>query len=164
MNAAVATNHDVVLDRDVAAQHGTVAHDNVVTQHAVMRDMTGREEDVVGSNPGAVAVVGGAVDRDVFAEDVAVANAEAGIAAGELEILGFSTDTGVRKHLAGLAQLRVAFDGRVVVQARAVAQSDTRADVSVRTDFDVGAEVRTGFNNGRGVDLCGHELSPFRSC
>ena len=33
-----------------------------------------------------------------------------------------------------------------------------------RWTFHAGAEVRTGFNNGRGVDLCGHALSPFRSC
>lgn len=121
MHAAVAADDNVILDRDMTGEHDAVARDDVVAEHTIVRDVAGGEKRVIVTHGGERSLASRGVDGKVFAEYVARADAHAGLAAGELQILRLAADTGVRKHLAGFAEPGVALDRGVVVQAGAIA-------------------------------------------
>ncbi|MEJ1971278.1 MAG: hypothetical protein WDM96_01770 [Lacunisphaera sp.] len=111
----------MVLDDHVAGQRGLRAHDEVVADDAVVRDVRVGQQHVVVAEDGELARLGRAVHADVLAEHVAVADAQAGIAAGVLQIVGLGANAGEGKHLALLADRRPALDVGVVVEDAAVA-------------------------------------------
>src|SRR5581483_4807657 len=158
VDAGVGAEHDVVLHRGMAGEPGVVAHDDMAAKHAVVRHVAVGQDGVVGADHGQGAVVRAGMDGDIFAKDVPVADAHAGAAALEFQVLGLAADAGIGKHLAILPQNGVALDARVVMKARAVAERDVAADVGEGTDFDIATELSRRFDNGGGMNFGGHGM------
>ena len=89
----------------------------------------------------------------VFAENVVVADAQAGVAALEFEVMGLAADKGVGENLVGLSQNGVAVHGGVVRHDRTGAYFHRRAYVRVGADLDVFAELRALFNYRCGMNF-----------
>ena len=81
VHAGAPADVDVILDHHVAGQRRLAAHHEVIADDAVMRDVAVGEDDVVVAEHGEIAVLRGKVHGDVLAKHVAVADAQAGIAA-----------------------------------------------------------------------------------
>ena len=146
----------MIIDDHVAGQGRLAAHHQVVADDAVVGDMTVGQDHVVVAEHRAIAVLGGEMHRHVFPKNVAVADAQAGIAALKLQVVRLGADGGVGKHLALPAQHRVALDGGVVVNDRAVADDGRATDKSVGTDRHLGPHLDLRLNNSGGMDLGSH--------
>ena len=88
---------------------------------------------------GDFAVAGGAVDGDVFAEGVAVADFRVGHAALPFQVLRLEADAGEREDFIRLAERRVAVNDDVRMQFAVVAEGDVFANDAIRPDFAAGA-------------------------
>src|SRR4030095_6295383 len=71
---------------------------------------------------------------------VVVADAQLGLLALELQVLGLGADGGLAEEAIALADGRWAFDAQVRSDDRAGADGDVRTDDRVRADRDVGRE------------------------
>ena len=87
VDGGVAAKNRMIFHDHMSGQPGKSGHDDVIAQNAVVRDVYVGEEQIVGADDGGVAVVGGAVDGNGFAEDVVVANLEAGDSAFPFQVL-----------------------------------------------------------------------------
>ena len=94
----------MILDGHMARQRRHVGHDDVVAQRAIVRDVTVGQDGVVRTDARDFAVAGRAVNGDVFAEGVAVADFRAGDAALPFQILGFQPEAGEREDFVLPAQ------------------------------------------------------------
>src|SRR5262249_46694976 len=73
--AHAARDRGVIMNVNVASQQRAVGHDDVIANTAVVGDVrTGHEEVVVTDRGDAVFLLGGAVDRDAFADNVRIAD------------------------------------------------------------------------------------------
>ena len=84
----------VVADDDVSGERGLRAHHQTISDHTVVRDVAVGEEHIVVAETGELTVVSRAVHADIFAEDIAVSDDQAGFAAFELEVVRFRADAG----------------------------------------------------------------------
>jgi hypothetical protein len=97
---------------------------------------------------------------DVFAQNVAVANPQAGRAAPYFRSCVLPPMQAKGKDLARRAHGGEALDRGMVVQHGACAEHHAGPDVGVGADDDIVAQLRTGFDDGGGVDLLRPWLSP----
>ena len=105
---------------------------------------------------------GAAMDRDEFADAVAVADAGLGALALVLQILRRDADGGVREEDVVLADPGGPFEEVVGHQARARADFDVRADDAVGADFGGLGNPRAGVHDGGGMDRTSSDLSARR--
>ena len=70
MDQAIAGNERARADSDMAAQQSAIGHNNVIAHVAVVAHVTTRHVESVRANHGIFLRLVGAVERDVFAEDV----------------------------------------------------------------------------------------------
>ncbi len=150
-------HHGMVLHLHVAGQRGDVGHDDAIAERAIVRHVAVGQDGVVRADEGGLAVAGGAVDGDVFAERVVVADFRAGDAALPFQVLGLESEAGERKNLIVLSEFGVAINDHVRMQPAMVSQRDVCADDAIRPDFAIGADLRLGMNEGRRME-CIHDL------
>src|SRR5262245_259732 len=95
---------------------------------------------------------GAAVDRDVLAEDVAVADLDAGRLVVVLEVLRALPEDGAAEDNVALAHRERA--DQVSVRAQHAAGADTHPafDNGVRADHDIVPQLRLGGDDGGGMD------------
>ena len=141
-------NHRMILDRHVARERRDVGHDDVVAQRAIVRDVAVGEDVIVRADARDFAVAGRAVNGDVFAEGVAVADFGARDAALPFQILRLQPDAGERKNFVVLSEFRVAVNDDVRMQFATVAERHVFADDAVRPDLATGTDLRFGMNDG----------------
>ena len=137
----------MILDGHVARQRRDVGHDDVVAQRAIVRDVAIGEDGVVRTDARDFAVAGRAVDRDVFAKRVAIADFRARDATLPLQVLRFQPDAREREYFVFPAQFRVAVNDDVRMQFAAVAERHVFADDAVRANFTLRANLRLRMNN-----------------
>ena len=138
VDAGEAGDDDVVGDGDVAAEGGAVGENAVVADDGVVGDVGIGEEVVVVADDGGLGG-GAAVDGDVFAEGVALADEDAGWFAGVFEILGALADGGEGVEFVVGPDGGVSVDDDMAVQVAAVAEGDVVVDDAVGADGDIGA-------------------------
>ena len=110
-------DHRMVLHGHVPGQRRDVGHDDVVAQRAIVRDVAVGQDVIVRADARDLAVAGGAVDGDVFAKGVVVADFRARDAALPFQVLRLQPDAGERKNFIFLAQRRVAVNDDVRMQS-----------------------------------------------
>ena len=137
-------------------EHGVVGHEDPVAQHAVVADMDVGHQVVVRPEPGEpLFLLGAPVDGDRFAEHVVVADLDPGGLPLVGVILGLAADDREGMNDVVLAQGRVAEQANVGDQPAAPADLHVRADDAIGADLDVvgdlGARVDArGVRNDRG--------------
>ncbi len=118
-------------------QRRHVGHDDVVAQRDVVRDVAVGQDVIVRADARDFAVAGGAVDGDVFAKGVVVADFGAGDAAFPLQVLRLQSDAGERENFISFPELRVAVNDDVRMKFAAVAQHDVLADNAIWPDLAI---------------------------
>ena len=84
-----------VLHHDMAAQGGGVGHDHMIADPAIMGDMgIGHQHVVVTDHRNSAAFDTTAMDRNIFADQVMIADGQRGFLAAIAEILGSRADIG----------------------------------------------------------------------
>lgn len=156
MNAGEATQNNVVLDFDVAAESGIVGKYHVVSDDTVVTDVSVGQEIAVAAHDGGVAGRSGSIDRDELAKGIAAANLEIGRLPVVFEILGALADGGVGVEFVVLSNFGRAFDCHIVVEAAAAAEFDACVDDAVGTDDKVVIQLGAGINNCGRMNLVGH--------
>ena len=92
-------DHSVFLNCDMASQSGSISHDHIVGDSAVMRDVGIRHDQAVASHArNATSARRAAVDRYTFANHVVVADFESRLFAFELQVLRLETYGCKRKN------------------------------------------------------------------
>ena len=114
----------------------------------VVRNVAVGQDGVVRTDARDFAVAGRAVNRDVFAERIAIADFRARDAALPLQVLRFQPDAGERENFVLPAQFRVAVNDDVRMQFAAVAERHVFADDAVRANFAICADLRLRMNDG----------------
>ena len=98
MDACSATHIGVVLHYRVASQHDVVCKDATGSHNAIVCNVHRTHDQVVASNPcPTAAVFSAAVNGDVFANLIAIADFTPALFAGELLVLRRTADIGKRK-------------------------------------------------------------------
>ena len=142
----------MIFHRDVAGQGCAVRHDDVAADDAIVRDVTVGQNVIMRTDARRVAVTGGAVNGDVFAQRVMVADFGAGDAALPFQILRLQSDAGERKNFISFPQPGVPVNDHVRMQPAIVAERDVLADDAIRPDFTTGTDLRLGVNDGGGMN------------
>ena len=138
---------DAVLDEAVAGNLRTVADDATVADLRVMRDVGTLHKHVLVTDDGLASRVCGAVDDDVLADDVTVADDALRLLAAELEVLWQGTNDGALMDFIALTHARTTTDAdegednaaityhHVVLDIYEGEYLTVVADLSLRTDF-----------------------------
>ena len=105
-----AAHDDPVADLDMAAERRLVAHDDVVADDAVVADVCGGHQETVRTDTGLGAGPVRAVDRDVLAQHVAIADPDPGVGAVVGRVLRQTAEHAVRADGVVLANAGKAMD------------------------------------------------------
>jgi hypothetical protein len=134
----------------VPAEQCPVGHDDVVAEFAVVSDMaTGHQEITVPDFGDAIFLLAAAIDRDAFANDIAIADEDSCVAAGIADVLRFAADDdGGVDHII-MANRDVAHHGDGIEKPCAALNANIRSDDAERPDFDVDIDF------GARVNRCG---------
>jgi len=120
---------------------------------AVMREMHVRHDPVVAADAGHSRVErGAAVDGDVLADGIAVADLDRGVLAGVFLVLRRRADRGEMEDAVAPADTRTPVEHHVRADPGALPQFDPGTDDRVRPDRDVCCELRTVMDDGGGVN------------
>jgi hypothetical protein len=147
----------IVLNCDVARKDGP-AHYYVISDNAIVSNMTVAQNVIVRSKPRHFPVASGAVDTDVFANRVIVANFRPGNTTHPFQVLGFKADADVRKKFVFLSNFGVAINDNMRMELALSSKRNVLADDAKRADFAARANLGFWMNN------CGtmnHEKLPF---
>ena len=125
----------MVLDGHVARERRDVGHDDVAAQRAIVRDVAIGQDVIVRADARDLAVAGRAVNGDVFAEGVAVADFGARDAALPFQVLRLQPDARERKNFILLSEFRVAVNDDVRMKFAPVAERHVFADDAVGADL-----------------------------
>ena len=117
-----------------------------------MRDVAIGENSIVRTDAGRLAVAGGAVDGDVFAEGIAVADVRARHAALPFQVLRFQPDAGEGENFVFLSQLRMAVNHNMRMELAFAAERHVFADNAVRPDVAIVADRALGMDDGGGIN------------
>ena len=143
-----------VLDRDVSSQGGAIGENGVIADETVMRDVGLRHDPVVVADTRqGFGLERAALNRDVFADRIAVADFDTGVVfgSGRLVLRNLAERCELKDPIAlpdhhRSAQYYVRPDPIVVTDL------DAGTDDAVRTDRDVVADPCRGIDDGRRVN------------
>jgi len=132
----------------VPADENVVAEDDVVFHVAIVGHVAARHKVAMVADARHAGVLGrAAMDRDAFAEDVVVADLDAGRLVAVRDVLRRPADAGIREKDVALADVRMAHEADAVVHDRAGANHHIGADVTERTDLHVVGQLSLGGNH-----------------
>jgi len=147
VHAGKAAEDDPFADVDVARKRGRIGEDRVIAHPAIMGDMGVGHEQVGATHVRDTATLGcAAVEGDVFADGIAVADLQPGGFAVVFEILRGLTDRREGKDAIGLADAGGPAQDDVRTDAGAGGNLDLRADDAERADLDVIGDPRLGID------------------
>lgn len=152
MDAGVASDEHVVLYGGVASNQRAVGQDDVVADLGVMADVAASHKQVVGANGCGFLLGVGAVNGDVFPENVARTDDRLGRLAGVAGILGRITEDASGMEDVGFSQFGLSREVNLGADPTTVANFDFPVDHGARADGDVFAKFDFGANDGCGME------------
>ena len=130
----------------MAAQQGVIGQRAMIGHMTVVRDVRAGHEVVAVADDGSSRFGRSAMDRDVLAEDVAVADFDAGRFIAVLQVLRLLADDGVAVNLVVLAhrerpdQVRPRADREAGPESDLTLQNGKSPDGDIRGQFHLGGE------------------------
>src|SRR5579862_1408047 len=116
MHAGLPADRGVVAYFDVAGELSEIAHRHAVSEYAVVRDVSVRQQQAVVAHRGNLVVSGSSLNADVFPHHRPASNAREGSLSRILAILRRSADRCEGKDLALFADLGPAINDDVRLQ------------------------------------------------
>jgi len=142
-------NKGASTDRNVSGEHDVVRHNDFVGDSAVVRDVRVRHQHAVVADDGRVFDAHRAVNRNVFANDAAVAdNDAAAVFVAQSDALREPADRRALENMVvftdndAFFDRNARFENAAVADRRAVFDDAKRADLDVSADFRVLADKR----------------------
>lgn len=149
MHRAVSANRRVISDGHVPGQRACVGEDAMRADVAIVGDMRlCHKQVVVADGRQATATGCAAIQRYVFADDVALPDDEPRLFALVFQILWRLTDGSEGIDDCAAADFAGAFDDNVPGDFDTIVQGNVIADERIGADFDVRAELRLGADDG----------------
>ncbi len=149
-----AAEHGTFSDINVAGEKAVVGDDDVVGQGHVMSQVGADHEKAIASDGSGGAFFGAAMDGDVFAKAVAVADADFAVDSRRVcKILRCRADNAAVADEITFAHGDVFFDDRVGLHDATRTNGHVIADDGVRADLDIVAENGGRRDNRGGVDF-----------
>lgn len=148
VDQAVAGNERPILDRHMPAEHRAVGDQDVIAQARVVAHMAVRHQKIIRADHGVLLHFAGAMNRDVLAKNIVVADHQPRRAALVFQIL-----RRVAHHAAGV-EMVARPDARVPGQMHERPYHATRAERhrpvnhGMRPDRGRGIDLRSGMNDG----------------
>lgn len=150
MHACPAADGRMITNLDMARKHDLIGQRDAIAKDTVMCDMRTDHQQAVGSDHSLATTIGGpSVNSDMFPDLVSITDAQHGVLAVELSILGVTAHCGKRMHHIAFAQCRICLDVYVLHENRAVADFDTRTHKAVRADLDILSDSSRGIDHRR---------------
>ena len=144
---------DAVGDVTVAGNLRSIAEDALVAHHRIVRDVGAFHEEIVVADDGLPTGVGGAVDDDVLANDVIVADDELGLLTTEVEVLRQGSDDGSLVHLVVAAHAGAVEDAHEGEDDAVVADDDIVFNIDEGEYLTVVADLGSLSNLGFGRNI-----------
>ena len=166
VDATQAANNRRILDHDMSTEADVVYQNHVVSDLAVVSNMTSDHEQPPITHAGHPApAVGAGLHGDVFADDVAGADHQHGAFARVFLVLWRSSEGGKRIDLGLVSKAGLALNDHVGMQAAAVTQHHARPDVAKRADVHILPQLGAVFDHGRRMDaeVGGNHAAPSSS-
>ena len=160
-----AADNRKVVHAYMPAESGSVGHDDVIAELAVMGDVRVGHAQVAAADTGnAASAFRAPVERGEFTDTVIVAELQPRHFALELEILRFAADQRVGMDMVAHAHPRVIFDDGVGVDAAAIPDDDMLFDDRIGAYFHILADLRIGVHDSSGVDLLRSHTATHITC
>ena len=137
VNKDIGADDGEVVDHYFTGDFGGIANDATITDFDVVGHVHTFHKQVVATHYSAAFGGCAAVDGDVFADGVVVANLGCGFLALEFEVLRDGTDDSTGENDVVTAHARAAKQRNAVHQFVAVADDDIFVDIAERTDFAI---------------------------
>ena len=149
---------------DMATKHGSIGHDHVIADVAIMRHVTARHEVAVATNTGRAHVFDGAsIDGDSLSQDVVITNDHGCRFVPITNILGFATNHTPRMKDVVASDRGVPANGHVGNKPRARLNFNMGSYVAERTNFHRIRDDRGGVDDGARRDALTHGILRFHS-
>ena len=132
MDQAIARNEYAIVHADIPAKERAVRDDHVIADPDVVAQMAMGHEKVVRTNHSRLGRIGRTVDGNVFAENVALTNTQAGWFAAVFDVLRRLTQNGASIDVIVCANVRYAGDVNVRADA-AIRPVDRQVRKSARS-------------------------------
>jgi hypothetical protein len=149
---AIAGDERLIVDVHVPRQHRATGDENAIAQLAIVRDVRTGEHVIVITDGRRLLERGGAMQLRMFANDVAVADREAGRRVGVAEILRRVTDHGTHVNDVVAADRGASGEHGMGQHARAGAHHYRSIDDHVRTDLGGRFDRRAAVDDGGRVN------------
>ena len=139
MNAHQASDNDKIFDRDVATEGRAVRDDITIADDAIVGDMTLHHQKVLitDSRDHAAARSAG-IERDIFANRIAIANQELARLAFVFKILGDGADAGEGKDHILFAECGSTLNNHMRRDFCAFANAHLGANYTIGANFHIG--------------------------
>ncbi len=148
-----AADDHMVADGDMAGERRIVGHRHIVAHHAIMGDMHPDHEIPVVADPGRdTGLVGAAVHRHIFAQDIVAADVEARGFPLEPAVLRRLPQGNERMHHGAGADARLARHDHMGVQDDARLDRHLVVNAAIGTDLRIVGNYRTARHDGGAMD------------
>ena len=144
MHSDSAADGHGVRNVDVTSKHGSIGHDQLVTDLAIMGNMNASHQKTPITQLGdPIFFFARSVDRDALADRVVVADQDTRSTAAVTDILRFTADHRSGMNMIVVSHNDTTFDHHVALEFCIIANLGVRTDVTKRTDLDIVPEFRT---------------------
>ena len=158
MHTRHAADHDAVLDDCMPRQHRSIAHDDAVAEHTVVRNMCICHQQTVVADARLLTLACRAVHRRALTDRRAVADERIALFALELQILRHLANRCSLEYMAVTADLGPLLDHDVRADLRPLADLNMIRDDRIRADLHVFCDPRRR-RNDRGLMDIGKNLA-----
>ena len=156
MHRCKPTQDGVIFNNDVPSQSRVARQNDVIALNAIVGDMGVDQKKIVRTDDRGVPVVGGAMDGDIFAEDVVIPDAKPSRSAFPFQVLGFAAQTGEGENLVALAKDGMAADDDVTLQFATRSEDGVFLDDTERSYLTALPQFCCGMNDCCRMNFCGN--------
>lgn len=153
MNGGIPADIGVIVNVYMPARCHLRAYNDVIAQPTIVPDVRIRQDVIVIPDDGCIAVGGGGVHRNIFAEGIPIADVQSANTAFVLQIVRFAADEGVWVNVIVFPKGRVTVDRCVMFDDGVCADDRVCTDVCVRTNGDAFVQRGTWFDNGGRMEV-----------
>lgn len=138
----------MITDGNVSRQACRIGHNNMVAEPAIMRHMHVGHQNALGSKRGhAPSLDSSPIDRDIFADDVVMADDDLGGFPFISKVLWRPSNRRKRMHFIPLPDFRPPIDNRMGEEPAPLSDHDMLPHDAERPNFHVLIEVRLRMND-----------------
>lgn len=160
MHGDSAADAGIVFHMDVPSQQSGVGHDDPVADATVVGNMAaGHDEAIIPQEGQPFFFFGATVDRNPFANDVAITDDEFGFTAAIADVLWITPQDGTRKDAVPLTNADEAGDMDSRCQMRSSSDPDARTNRAERTDLHILGEFGSRIDDRMGMDVRRHGIT-----